>query len=82
MDKHQVAMFRRAEQVELRGESINQAHLAQVSRLGALRTLTLMDTSLTPDVVRAWERNHPRVKVEYIPRQAVVAAALSANQPG
>ena len=77
MDKHQVAIFRRAEQVELRGGAIGQSQLAHVSRLKSLRSLTLMGTALTPDVVRAWERDHPHVKVEYLPRATVVAVALS-----
>jgi hypothetical protein len=65
MDRHEIALFRRVEHVELTGKKIVPAHLGQVARFKSLRTLQISSTSLGRETVQEWQQNHPQVEVTY-----------------
>jgi len=71
MDRREISLFRRVEDIELFGETIGPAHLQKVSRFASLRTLVLSGTPLEREAVARWQREHPRVKVNFYLRNSV-----------
>lgn len=79
MDRHEIALFRRVEHVELTGGKIRPAHLDHVARFESLRTLQVSSTPLGKDTVQEWKRRHPQVVVTYYAQPMTEPEKLAAK---
>jgi hypothetical protein len=68
MDRHQISLFRRVEEVELSGDTIGPSHLRLVARFAALRSLVISHTAISQEDIDQWRKEHPSVSVTYYPR--------------
>jgi len=66
VDRHEIRLFRRVQTVEFNGKQFTREHLQRVSHFNQLKSLMLNGTSITPQELKEWHQDHPRVEVRMI----------------